>query len=39
MNEIMWLATIVFAFFSVAGGIATFFGSDYAQKKWNPENK
>lgn len=26
-------------FVTLVGGLALFFGSDYAQKKWNPEGK
>lgn len=34
------IAILGFFFFVMSvGGLALFFGSDYAQKKWNPEGK
>ena len=31
--------TIFFTIVMLAGGLTAFFGSDYAQAKWNPEGK
>lgn len=30
---------VFFCFVMSIAGLALFFGSDYAQKKWNPEGK
>lgn len=34
------IGILIYIFFvSSVAGLALFFGSDYAQKKWNPEGK
>ncbi len=39
MSQMMWLLTLVFSVMMAVGLLALFFGSDYAQKKWNPNGE